>query len=108
MRLSEKRYRFSLAISKLMLYLEDLGYHPAYDFIKRCEDCPVGLKNSCHKVSLAADIMLYDKDWSWLNGEHPDTEYVYTLAHAKWLELGGKEYIDGDKNHFSWGYNGII
>lgn len=108
MRLSEKRCMFSAAHAELVLFISKMGYHAATDFVKRCRNCRVGMENSCHKVGLAADINIYDKDWNYLGDNHPDTIRIHNEAHDFWDFLGGAKRINRDLNHYSWGHEGVI
>lgn len=59
MKLKQARVTFTHLIPKLIEEIESLGAEAAISFVKRCEGCPVGTKNSNHKKSLAVDIDLY-------------------------------------------------
>lgn len=81
-----------------------LGFEAAFDFVKRCQDCPVGKKTSEHKLGRALDLHLYDD----LDGDGEDDDYVEnTEAHRPlgtyWESLHpsfrwGGRYNDG--NHY--------
>lgn len=107
MRLSTKRILFSTAHANLVLYINSLGYGVASDFLKRCSSCKVGRKNSCHKIGLAVDLNIYDKDGRYLDGKHPDTFIVHSLAHDWWDKNGGSKRIMRDLNHYSFAHNGM-
>jgi hypothetical protein len=80
---------------------EELGYEYAFDFIKRCEECPVGHKKSAHKVGLACDLHLYrDKEYLSDGSGHRE-------LHDYWDILGGAARIDNDLNHYSCEYEGV-
>lgn len=102
MKHSQKRALFTRNLARLLLYAEGLGFYPVIDQARRCDDCPIGHPNSTHKAGLAADILLYDRDFNWL----PDPEN-YVLLHDFWDTLGGAERIANDMNHFSIEHNGV-
>ena len=102
MRLSEKRVKFSSAVSALIAHMQSFGFNPAIDFVKRCSDCKVGHKRSCHKSGLAADIILYDSDFNSL-----ESGAEHKVFRKFWEELGGARPIEGDLGHYSFEHNGI-
>ena len=101
MKLSTKRILFSSALAKLITYGNTLGYGVAVDYVKRCQDCKVGKKNSCHKVGLAADLNIY------LDGTYITTHLPHTRLHDRWDTLGGAARIQGDLNHYSFEHQGM-
>jgi len=101
MKLSEKRVDFTLAQALLVMWANEQGWQIAGDHWKRCEDCPVGLKNSCHKIALAIDFIVY------LKGIPLTDLSVFNKLHDKWDSLGGSERIEGDLGHFSFEHNGM-
>jgi diadenosine tetraphosphatase ApaH/serine/threonine PP2A family protein phosphatase len=96
-----------MAMAKLILRAEQLGYHPAGDYLKRCPGCKVGRSNSVHKSGLAIDLNLYTDEWEWLNDDHFMTIPVYGELHDYWDTLGGAPRINSDLNHFSFEHNGM-
>jgi len=64
--LKERRIKFTSLVPALIEYAVALGYDPAIAFVKRCQECPIGLRNSLHKDCCAIDIDLYDKDGNYL------------------------------------------
>jgi hypothetical protein len=107
LKLSEKRVLFTKSIVELINYIENLGYYVAIDYVKRCHGCKISIKNSCHEFGLAADLILYDPELKWLNGNHKDTHRIYSLAHDFWDKIGGSHRIDNDLGHFSFEHMGI-
>lgn len=105
MKLSEKRIDFSAKISLLILFLQKRGIYAAFDQVKRCDDCPVGLKNSCHKSGLAADLIFYLKTNKGM--EYTTSDDLHSMAHDYWDELGGAERIQNDLGHYSFEHNGV-
>lgn len=101
MKLSTKRTLFSSALAKLIIYGNTIGYGVAVDYVKRCEGCKVGKKNSCHKVALAADLNIY------IEGEYITSSGPHVLLHNYWDTLGGAERINGDMNHYSFEHQGM-
>jgi hypothetical protein len=102
MTLGSKRRKFSTMLAQLILYANDEGYGVAVDFVKRCEDCPVGHPRSAHKSGLAADINLYDKEGTYL------TDPIHhEFLHDYWDSMEGAERIDNDMNHYSLEHQGV-
>jgi len=102
MSLGSERRRFTGMLWKLLKRMEEDGYGVAIDFVKRCEECPVGHKNSVHKSALAADIHLYDAEDNYLSSEEPHQRF-----HDYWDSLGGALRIEGDANHYSCEWQGV-
>ena len=103
MSLGTDRREFTSKLAVLIQYAEALEYGVAIDFVKRCEECPVGHKNSLHKKGLAVDLNLYDADNNYLSsGEE------HKALHDFWDDLGGNKRIANDMNHYSYGdYGGV-
>ncbi len=66
MSLGNERRKFTEAIALLTFYARYYGQHIvhqewflAVDMAKRCTECPIGDKNSVHKLGLAEDMNLY-------------------------------------------------
>ena len=94
--LGNKRRAFSKMVALLIQYADLLGYETAIDYVKRCEDCPVGHKNSLHKQGLAIDLHLY-KDGIYLTSTQD-----HTPLGRFWESMGGTlggNFDDG--NHYS-------
>jgi len=91
----DKRRKFAVMVSKLILFAIGLGYEVALDDGK----CRTGhIKNSFHYIGLAQDINLY-KDGVYLT----KTEDHLPLGNY-WESLGGTwggRWMDG--NHYSLG-----
>ncbi len=102
MKLSTKRIKFTYATAQLILRGKQLGYDLAMDYVKRCADCKVGLKNSCHKSGLAVDIIVY------INGIPLADLSVFNRLHDYADTVGFSERIEGDLGHFSFEHNGVI
>ena len=101
MSIGDKRRKFTQMSAMLIQYATFLGYECAIDFVKRCEDCQVGIPNSVHKLGLAMDLNLY------LDGVYLDEEWPHRDLHDFWDLLGGAERIAGDLNHYSMEHNGV-
>lgn len=100
--MSEKRIAFSQSVAKLVFHATGLGYGVAIAFVKRCKDCPVGRKRSCHHDCLAVDIDLYDSDLNYLT----DPAHHEPL-HDFWdTQDGASPRMEGDMNHYSYAHNG--
>ena len=101
MSIGDKRRKFTQMSAMLIQYATFLGYECAIDFVKRCEDCQVGIPNSVHKLGLAMDLNLY------LDGHYLDEEWPHRDLHDFWDLLGGAERIAGDLNHYSMEHHGV-
>jgi len=102
MSLGDKRRRMSKMLSLLEGYANLLGYEIAYDFLKRCGDCPIGHETSLHKIGLAVDINLY-KD-----GRYLETTDDHRELGEFWEHIGGAwggRFNDG--NHYSISHMGM-
>ena len=97
---SEKRILFSTSLAKLVLYMNQLGYGVAIDYVKRCDDCKVNSKNSVHPDGLAADLNLY------VDGVYITIPEAHVKPHDYWDIMGGAKRIKGDMNHYSFEHNG--
>ena len=100
--LGDKRRRMSKMLSLLEGFAALHGYELAYDYNKRCQDCPIGHQNSLHKLGLAMDINLY-KDGKYLE----ETEDHLILGEF-WEYIGGTwggRFDDG--NHYSIEFRGM-
>lgn len=102
MSLGGKRRIFSKMLSLLEGYANLLGYEIAYDFCKRCDQCPVGHPTSLHKQGLAMDINLY-KDGVYLTStdDHRPLGEFWEFIGGTW----GGRFNDG--NHYSIEHNGM-
>jgi len=96
--LKERRIKFTSLVPSLIERAIEMGYDPAIAYVKRCQDCPVGLKNSLHKDCCAIDLDLYDKDGEYItDGEahRPIGAYWESLhPQCRW----GGRFRDG--NHY--------
>lgn len=104
--LGEHQRLFARCLSFLFLKItfSDYGFRVA--FAKRCQDCPVGKKNSNHKRMCAIDIDLYRADGTYVEDgeEHRPFGEFWESLHPK-LRWGGHF---GDGNHYSIEYKGVI
>ncbi len=99
----EKQLRLPGMIARLVLYAESLGYQLKYSYAKRCEGCEVGLPHSLHKIALAVDFDLFDRENNYLDkteDHEPLGEY--------WEKMGGTWGGRwGDGNHYSIAHQGV-
>ena len=88
-----RRYqlKFSRMLAELILYAYQQGYGIIIGEVQRSKrqaqlnaNKGVGIKNSLHIISLAADIELIGADGTWLNS-FEDMEFLG----KKWEEMGG-------------------
>ena len=99
MTLREARVKFTILLPWLILQAEDLGFEPAGDYLKRCQDCPVGAKSSNHKKSLAIDLHLYrDGVYQATTEAHKALGEFWESLHP-WCRWGGR-FNDG--NHYEF------
>lgn len=98
----QKRVRFTNMVARLILHAESLGYEVAADYLKRCEDCPVGHPKSTHKAALAVDLNLYK------NGQYLRSTESHRPLGEYWESLGGSWGGRwGDGNHYSIPHRGV-
>lgn len=101
MSIGDKRRQFAQMLPLLLQYAHYLGYECAVDYVKRCEDCPVGHANSVHKIGLAMDLHLY------LDGKYITTGLPHSDLHDFWDMMGGAKRIEDDMNHYSLEHGGV-
>jgi hypothetical protein len=65
MTLGDKQRLFGKLFPMLIMYAHTLDFEVAISYCKRCEDCQVGHRRSCHKFKLAGDLDLF-KDRKYL------------------------------------------
>jgi hypothetical protein len=102
----DKRRLFTKCLALLIAHALELGYECAIAFTKRCADCPIGKKNSLHKLSLAADIDLY-KDGLYLikTSDHQELGDYWKSLHE--LCAWGGDFKNKDGNHYSITHGGV-
>ena len=110
MSLGNKQRKFTLMVSKLIIFAYDNGYELTFGDAYRdprlhgelSEKLGYGHRNSCHKIRLAVDFNLF-KDGAYLTSDddhRPLGEY--------WESIGGSwggRFNDG--NHYSLEHDGI-
>ena len=102
MKLGDKQELFSTMFCSLLVFLFNNGYGVRIKHVLRCQDCPVGHPNSCHKFSLAVDVYLTK------NGKILTSLDDYREAGEYWESIGGKwGGRFSDAFHFSIEHNGI-
>ena len=106
MTLGQKRRKFTHMIALLITHVEYLGYGVAGDFLKRCEDCTIGKKDSAHKVGLAIDLNLYNSQGKYLS-DGIEAEVAHNKLHNYWDAMGGAKRIPYDLNHYSLEHQGM-
>ena len=96
----EKRVLFTRFVHQLLRFIdEETPFECAISWSKRCVNCPVGKKNSLHKLSLAVDIDLY------MNGVYLQKTISHLLVGGYWESLHpdcrwGGRFNDG--NHYEF------
>jgi hypothetical protein len=111
----EARAQFTKNVAKLIQYAEDQGYEMGIKYCYRCEDCPVGILLSSHKLALAVDMDL------WRNGKYLRSTKAHHIFGQYWKALhplarwggdfkprivNGKKKSRKDGNHYSFLYWG--
>ncbi len=106
MKLGEKQELFTELQAILILYMRSRGYRPRLKFVKRCQDCPIGI-DGCHQMSLAEDIDLFDSEGNYLTETEDHREFgeFWKKLHplCRW---GGDFSNVKDGNHYSITHNG--
>lgn len=103
MRLLEKQFKFTNAISFLIRFAFENGYFLTVGDAYRDERCSYGHKKSCHKIRLAQDYNLFIDGEYIQDSNHP----AWIVLHKEWTRLGGAKMIKNDANHFSFSHNGV-
>lgn len=114
MKLSEQRVNFTTDLGLLLTWAHASGYRAAIDQVKRTQleananaASGAGIKNSLHLQGLAADLLLYAPDGTYL----PQPEHYSELgSYWKALRAGncwGGDFTSKDAGHFSSTRDGI-
>ena len=106
MRLGDLQREFTITIAELVIWAYEQGYELTYSHALRCQDCPVGHKNSNHKRRLAVDFNLFTAEGDYLTKTEdyaPLGRYWKSLnINARW----GGDFSNPDGVHFSFEYQG--
>ena len=100
--LGERRRKFSLDISRLVVWANEQGYGIAYDDVKAHDG---HMKNSKHYEGLAADLNLYiynEEEHYW---EYQTTTESHTAIGEEWERMGhkwGGRFTKKDGNHYEY------
>jgi hypothetical protein len=102
-----KRTDFSIALARLIIHADELGYLSMIDYVKRSTEeqqrlfklklskCD-GIKNrSYHQNAQAGDVYFSKKDTPGVINYN-----ICVEMHEYWVSLGGEPMIDWDKSHF--------
>lgn len=103
MTLGDKQRLFGKLFPMLIMYAHTLDFEVAISYCKRCEDCQVGHKRSCHKFKLAGDLDLFkDRKYLTKTEDHRELGEFWEKLHplCRW---GGRF---GDGNHYSIEHGG--
>lgn len=112
MTLSEKQQKFTVMISKLILWANDHGYGLTFGEAFRTQEQAAlnakkgsGISNSLHTQRLAVDFNLF------INGVYQTKSEAYKPLGEYWESLGGawggRFKSNPDGNHFSLEHNGV-
>lgn len=101
MRLRQKQFLFARLLPQLINYMLARGYHPIMGYAYRCEECPVGKKNSLHKLCLAQDIELYSPDEEYLTETENHRIFGEFWKRLHPLCSWGGDFYSPDGNHYS-------
>jgi len=102
MTLRQKQSKFAHMVGLLIIYAYQQGYKITFSYAERCENCPVGIDNSLHKIRLAIDLNLFK------NGQYLSTTTDHEPLGLYWEFLGGTwggRFNDG--NHYSLEHEGV-
>lgn len=110
--LSQKRFRFSFAISRLIDWANGEGIDVAIDQVKRTQAeananaaSGAGISNSLHLIGLAADLLIY------IDGQYQTDGPRYERLGRYWKTLGvdhawGGDFTKRDPGHYSISHEG--
>lgn len=93
------QWDFSVKISKLILWANQMGYQTTKGDAFRDPRCPYGSKSSRHRERLAEDINLF------INGIYCDDTESHTPLGEQWEKMGGiwgGRFASKDGNHYEW------
>jgi len=114
MTLSQQRVLFTHLISRLVLAGTDMGYHIAYDQIRRTYTEAqqnvakgIGIVNSLHIVGLAADLLLYEDAGGYLVDSTAYRELGKIWKSYDPLCCWGGDFTKQDPGHFSMTWQGV-
>ena len=99
MKLGHRQKLFSSFVPLLLMRMITQGYTPKIAYVKRCQFCPVGAKNSLHKEKTAIDIDLF------LDGKYLEDTESHRQFGEFWKSLSprnrwGGDFRNGDGNHY--------
>ena len=101
MTLGNAQRRFARHLADLLQHMLAQGYEFTFGHVYRCQDCPVGIKNSYHKRKLAADINLF-KDGKYLDKTEDHAEFGKYWEALDTKNRWGGRFQDG--NHYEREY----
>lgn len=106
--LLDKQFKLAEMISHLIREIVDRGYRVKFGNALRCEECPIGHRNSLHKQSLAVDLLIF----KMIDGKahYLTATEDYRAFGELWESMGGTwggRFADGDGNHFSLEHDGM-
>ena len=109
MSLSKKQQDFARHVADLIHQIYARGYACTFGHAYRCPDCPVGTKNSNHKIKLAIDLQLFKNGVYLTDGEdyrqfaqywealHPDNRNGIRFNDANHFERTEHPWRDGEE-----------
>jgi hypothetical protein len=97
MSLSRIQQQFMQHFGMLLHQIYARGYGCTGGHLYRCQDCPVGTKNSNHKIRLAVDLQLF-KDGKYLTDPEEYRQFAQYWEALHPDNRSGIRY--NDANHF--------
>lgn len=117
--LLRKRLLFTKLFARLVLEAESEGILCAMDQVKRTQAeananaaAGTGIVHSLHLLGLAGDLLLFDSNGVYLNGDTAGEVAMYEKLGEWWkaqdpLACWGGDFASRDLDHFSITHNGI-
>lgn len=98
MKLLEKQFKFTNAISFLIRFAFEHGYFLTFGDAYRDPRVKYGHPKSNHRNRLAVDFNLFVDGEYIQDSKHP----AWIVLHKEWARLGGARMLINDANHFSF------
>ncbi len=103
--LNPKQQKFTLAISHLVQYADNLGYGLTYGAAWQDNNYKHGhRRDGCHPKRLAVDFNIFHHNKLLSDNE---AHSVHLVLHKYWSTIGGADAIPGDLCHYSFEHDGM-